>query len=373
MLLGYAVFTYFHSSMHRLRTAILLLCDDKKEKTKMKEFLQDNLKVFVVPVELMDFPDLDIYEQMIYMVLRSYCSPRNNSAFPKYATLARLGRMSERKAIDAVKGLIEKHLIKKEIRLKVTSNRKVTNDSNLYTLIHPNEALSHLGSQDVEDAQNAPEGVHDMHPVSAQRAPRWVHDMHSPGAQRAYEQVNLTNQDITKPLNNSQSVKESKAIKKTTAKNKKLTDQPTDMKSVYSNIESEAIKTAIAKNKKMTDRLTDIESVYLIIQNHPGYSDALFISTLQKAIKAQIKVPFEQYLLRAMINNMNEQQNKRTTEKSKSKNDLPDYVKNQLAQTNKEVAGTRELDKEKKKEGLDLLFQLREIDEREYQKRLSEL
>jgi len=74
MLLCYAAFTYFHSSMHRLRTAILLLCDDKKEKTKMTEFLQDNLKVFVVPVELMDFPDLDIYEQMLYMVLRSYCS-----------------------------------------------------------------------------------------------------------------------------------------------------------------------------------------------------------------------------------------------------------------------------------------------------------
>lgn len=343
----------------------------------MREFLQDNLKVFVVPVELMDFPDLDIYEQMIYMVLRSYCSPRNNSAFPKYATLARLGRMSERKAIDAVKGLIEKHLIKKEIRLKVTSNRKVTNDSNLYTLIHPNEALSHLGSQDVQDAQDAPGGVHDMHPGDAQRAPGGVHDMHSPGAQRAYEQVNLTNQDRTKPLNNSQSVsqsvKGSKAIEKTTAKNKKLTDQPTDIESVYSNIESEAIKTAIAKNKKMTDRLTDIESVYLIIKNHPGYSDALFISTLQKAIKAQIKVPFEQYLLRAMINNMREQQRKQTIEKtSKRKSDLPDYVKNQLAQDDKEVVA-RELDKEKKKEALDLLFQLREIDEREYQKRLNEL
>jgi hypothetical protein len=340
----------------------------------MREFLQDNLKVFVVPVELMDFPDLDIYEQMLYMVLRSYCSARNNSAFPKYATLARLGRMSERKAIDAIKGLIEKRLIKKEIRLKVTSNRKVTNDSNLYTLIHPNEALSHLGSQDIQDIQDAPEGVHDMHPGDAQCAPGGVHDMHSPGAQRAYEQVNLTKQDRTKPLNNSQSVKGSKAIKKTTAKNKKLTDQPTDMESVYSNIESEAIKTAIAKNKKLTDRLTDIDSVYLIVKNQSGYSDALFISTLHKAIKAQIKVPFEQYLLRAMINNMREQQKKETMEKmSKRKNDLPDYVKNQLAYDHKEVVVTKELDKEKKKEALDLLFQLGEIDEREYQKRLNKL
>jgi hypothetical protein len=175
-------------------------------------------------------------------------------------------------------------------------------------------------------------------------------------------------------LNNSQSVKGSKAIKKTTAKNKKLTDQQTDMESVYSNIESEAIKTAIAKNKKLTDRLTDIESVYLIIKNQSGYSDALFISTLQKAIKALIKVPFEQYLLRAMINNMREQQTKEIMEKtSKRKNDLPDYVKNQLAEDDKEVVVIRELDKEKKKEALDLLFQLREIDEREYQKRLNEL
>ena len=35
----------------------------------MTEFLQDNLRVFVVPVDIMDVQGLDIYEQMVYIVL----------------------------------------------------------------------------------------------------------------------------------------------------------------------------------------------------------------------------------------------------------------------------------------------------------------
>lgn len=119
----------------------------------MKEFLQDNLRVFVVPVDIMDIPNLDIYEQMVYIVLRSFASPREATAFPSYNTIAKLGRMSRRKAIDCVTSLVEKGLLKKEIRLDITKNRKIRNTSNLYTVESPGVVHTvHRGS-----AQCAPE------------------------------------------------------------------------------------------------------------------------------------------------------------------------------------------------------------------------
>lgn len=141
-----------------------------------------------------------------------------------------------------------------------------------------------------------------------------------------------------------------------------------------SKIKSEAIQIAIAKNKKLTDRLTDIISVYEVIRDEPEYSDALFIVTLQKAIKAKINVPFAQYLLKAMINNLSEQQSKPTKDKpSKQKDALPDYVKKQLTQDHQKFAVTEELDKEKKREALNLLLQLKEIDQKEYERRWNAL
>lgn len=103
------------------------------------EFLQDDgqLRVFIVPVDIMDVPDLTIYEQMAYMVLRSYVNPSDPTAFPSYPTIAKRGRMSRSSAIRAIEGLIQKGLIMKEIRLDVSKNRKIKHTSNRYTLITP--------------------------------------------------------------------------------------------------------------------------------------------------------------------------------------------------------------------------------------------
>jgi hypothetical protein len=124
-----------------------------------KELLKDDLRVFVVPVEIMDVPDLDIYEQMVYIVLRSFANAREATAFPSYATIAKLGRMSRRKAIDAVNSLVEKGLLKKELRLDVSKNRKIRNTSNMYTIQRP----------------ETKKVVHDMH-----HSKRLVHRMHHP-------------------------------------------------------------------------------------------------------------------------------------------------------------------------------------------------
>ncbi|MBX4152304.1 helix-turn-helix domain-containing protein [Paenibacillus lautus] len=113
-----------------------------------KEFLQDDgqLRVFIVPVDIMDVPDLTIYEQMTYIVLRSYVNPTDPTAFPSYPTIAKRGRMSRSSAIRAVEGLVQKGLITKEIRLDVSKNRKIKNTSNLYTLITPKNTESKQGS-----------------------------------------------------------------------------------------------------------------------------------------------------------------------------------------------------------------------------------
>lgn len=71
---------------------------------------------------------------MVYIVLRSFASAREATAFASYAMIAKLGRMSCRKAIDAVQRLVEKGLLRKEMRFDVSKNRKICNASNLYTL-----------------------------------------------------------------------------------------------------------------------------------------------------------------------------------------------------------------------------------------------
>lgn len=101
------------------------------------EFLTDSLRVFVVPVDIMNVPDLTIYEQMVYMVLRSFANPQSPTAFPSYATIAKLGRMCRRQAISSVAGLLEKGLLKKETRFEVTKDKQIRNTSNLYHIEMP--------------------------------------------------------------------------------------------------------------------------------------------------------------------------------------------------------------------------------------------
>jgi len=108
------------------------------EKEKM-EFLQDDgqLRVFIVPVDILDVPDLSSSEKLVYIVLRSYVNPTDPTAFPSYETIAKKASLSRRRVIDIVKSLEEKGLMKKEIRLTVTKDRKIKNTSNLYTLVTP--------------------------------------------------------------------------------------------------------------------------------------------------------------------------------------------------------------------------------------------
>jgi len=111
-----------------------------------KEVLKDDgkFRVFLSPIDIMNVKELDIYEQMVYMVLRSYVNTMDNTAFPSYNAIATRGRMSRQKAIDAMKMLVARGLIKKEVRFTITPEKKYCNQTNIYTVMSINEAHNHV-------------------------------------------------------------------------------------------------------------------------------------------------------------------------------------------------------------------------------------
>jgi hypothetical protein len=252
-----------------------------------KEIMRDDLRVFVVPVEILDFPGIDIYEQMAYMVLRSFTNARDNSAFPSYETIAKLGRMSRRKAIYAVSSLIEKGLVTKETRLTTSKHGRIRNTSNLYTVKRP----AHVVQEMVQEV--TPSTVQDMHPQSAQDAPTPVHDMHSDGARPAPE-LNLLK----------------KSFRKSLEENKKEVSTAGQSVSLFK-VPSIAFK--VFERNGLTDRFEDIEMVYEAVHNEKGFSDGIFIQVIQKeAVHREAANPnktsraFQNYLLKAVMNNIQE-------------------------------------------------------------------
>ena len=153
------------------------------------EFIQDDgqLRVFIVPVDILEVPDLSSSEKLIYIVLRSYVNPTDPTAFPSYETIAKKASLKRRRTIDIVKSLVEKGLIKKEARLDVSKNRKIRSTSNMYTLITPKKqpkAPAKVKSKtqlkvSQEDKKGsaiiAPPLVQPLHPPSAIIAPYHNH------------------------------------------------------------------------------------------------------------------------------------------------------------------------------------------------------
>jgi hypothetical protein len=284
----------------------------------MAEFLQDNLRVFVVPVDIMEVPDLDVYEQMVYIVLRSFANAREATAFPSYNTIAKLGRMSRRKAIDCVTSLVEKGLLKKEVRLDVTKNRKIRNTSNLYTL-------------------ESPQVVHAVHQGGAQRAPVVVHAVHQGGAQRAPEHNHLTKSFRTKSFNKNNN----------NEKNSKIVDD------VHNNkIETLLINHGININSliiKKWKKLESEENIILAIKETLKRND---IKNVLGYITRMLEMGF-------------------TPSQTKPIKLLPSYIANQSSRNSS--THTINVDDKQRKEALELLFQLGEINEQEYYKKLNEL
>jgi len=88
---------------------------------------------FYLENDLLDRDDLTIYEKTVYIVIARYVNGENK-AFPSYETIAKKGSMAKVQAKRVVKSLIQKGLLKKEVR-KTKDNKSYT--SNLYTLLNP--------------------------------------------------------------------------------------------------------------------------------------------------------------------------------------------------------------------------------------------
>lgn len=200
------------------------------------ELLQDNLRVFVVPVEILEVEGLSIYEKMAYIVIRSHANAREASAWPSYSTIAKEASMSRRKAIDAVASLIEKGLLRKEIRLDVSKNRKIRNTSNLYRLEHPSVCRARIKKE--TSAPHAPPPVHDMHHPSAPHAPEHNH--------------------LTKPFRN---MIDCSAAETAASADSSLLD------SIYETLKDNAATCMVEDNVSLRDRPQYINEIYVMLQN----------------------------------------------------------------------------------------------------------
>jgi hypothetical protein len=142
-------------------------------------------KIVVMDTSIFDVEGLSVYEQMVYVVIRSFMNRKTGSAFPSYVTIAKYGRMSRRKAIDAVKVLVEKGLIEKELRPIETVNDKQRHTSNLYVI-----------EKSAPSEQDAPPSAPDSPVNGAQELP--------PSERHAPELKNSTNKRSTNKWNNNQ-------------------------------------------------------------------------------------------------------------------------------------------------------------------------
>jgi hypothetical protein len=148
--------------------------------------LKDTLRIFVVPTEILDMEELDVYEKMTYMVLRSYANGQDDTAFPSYSTIAEKGSMGRKKAIECVKKLEELGLIVKEER-KMVKNGSIVNTSNLYTIRRPAEVVS------------------EKHHPSVPETPPLVSDRHHPSVPETPELKNLKELDLKNSSSSSSS------------------------------------------------------------------------------------------------------------------------------------------------------------------------
>lgn len=86
----------------------------------------------IVENEIID--NVDLYsknEVMAYTVIARYANSES-SCFPSYNTIAEKMRCSRRTAIDAINSLVEKGVIKKEVR---KNKKTLKNETNVYTLM----------------------------------------------------------------------------------------------------------------------------------------------------------------------------------------------------------------------------------------------
>jgi predicted transcriptional regulator len=101
------------------------------EQVKVKDGRRFNFTM----IENSILDDTDKYsrnEVFAYIILCRYANNNDNTCFPSYKTIAEKMRCSKRTAELAINGLVEKGVIKKEVRKIKNSNE---NNTNVYTIV----------------------------------------------------------------------------------------------------------------------------------------------------------------------------------------------------------------------------------------------
>jgi Helix-turn-helix domain len=104
--------------------------------------LQTKNWFYTAPFNYLEDERLNIYDKMTYNVICAFASAATKTAFPSATTIAKKGGFGRTKVFECLKKLEQLGYIKRKQRFMVTSDkktgkRKISNDTNEYTLIAP--------------------------------------------------------------------------------------------------------------------------------------------------------------------------------------------------------------------------------------------
>lgn len=214
-----------------------------KENENMEQALLQGRRYnfFMVGNDIADTEELDIYEKAVCYQIARY-SNAGNVAFPSYSTLAKKCRMSKRKAMYAVKSLVEKGVLIKVVRKKIhnTGENKNNNDTNLYAL---NDNLYRIleNTSKTSDIKTSEEGsAPHASGGSAPHALGVVHEMHPKNKDiinNIYiDELDSLEEDLTKASSDKKSDVENKHTKSKTSPKKQKKDLSKFKDTVYDRI-----------------------------------------------------------------------------------------------------------------------------------------
>lgn len=142
------------------------------------------------------------------------------------------------------------------------------------------------------------------------------------------------------------------------------------------------IQSIIDSDDRLTDRRDNIFAIYRLVKQELQYSDVLFLYTLRKVMAADVKGSFENYFMKALLNNMTTFGDKDAAAQKPSRvQSLPRNVLDQLAI--EEVSATidnpplTEMNQEdavrKELRALEMLLQLGDISQEKYERERARL
>lgn len=229
-------------------------------KTDENQYLESEFRPAVFPVDIFNVEGLIMSEQMVYIVLHSYCNAHTNTAFPKIVTIAKQARCSERTVIRAVKSLIERGLIGREFQFVLTEKKSIKQTSNKYILKSPSRVIQQeQQTKGLIGDMKSPPRVTSCHPMG---------DFMSPGGvTQSQTIINQSFNNQSKETINTHTHEAFAGIRETSATNERpeertKTNEPNERvcKEIQSILEDKGIRVQI-KTLQSWLQIADLEDI----------------------------------------------------------------------------------------------------------------